>query len=203
MELLRNFVLIYVLSAFNFFHARGNITQIFPFFFHGFKNGDYRAPSLNFFCFTTLNFHKKYYSEEGPYCAFLANDSLRRNREDIQFIFLILACCGLQAKYLYKAHITAHYCTVGRRLPVPIWTKPEVQVLSVMSPWRAHFHICIPRAWVISILASLILWDLGESQILITSDIKTVKSYESFLFLFYIPIYLLLLCYSNNQALWL
>lgn len=103
-----------------FFVQGGIVTQNFPFFFHGFKNGDYKAPSLNFFCFTTLVFHKKYYSEEGPYCAFLANDSLRRNREDIQFIFLILACCRLQAKYLYKAHITALYCTVGRRLPVPI-----------------------------------------------------------------------------------
>lgn len=88
------------------FSCKGECLHKFFHFFHGFKNGDYKAPSLNFLCFTTLIFHKKYYSEEGPYCAFLANDILWRNREDIQFIFLILACCGLQAKYLYKVHIT-------------------------------------------------------------------------------------------------
>ena len=182
------------------FSCKGECLHKFFHFFHGFKNGDYKAPSLNFLCFTTLIFHKKYYSEEGPYCAFLANDILWRNREDIQFIFLILACCGLQAKYLYKVHITVQLERGFLSLFEP---KPEMQVFSVMSPWRPHFHVCIPQAWVISILASRILWDLGEFQLLITRDIKIVKSYESFLFFFYIPVYLLLLCYRNNQALWL
>lgn len=116
------------------------------------------------------------------------------------FCFLLVADWAAAAKYLYRGHITAPL--EGGLLSL-LEPKPEMQVFSAMSPWRSHFHVCIPQAWVINILASLILWELGEFQILITRDIKTVKPYESFLFLLYVPAYLLLLCCSRTQALWL
>lgn len=171
-------------------------------FFSGFKNGDYKAPSLNFFCFTTLVFHKKYYSEEGPYCAFLANDSLRRNRE--RYSVYILDSCLLQiASQVFIQ--SPHYSTLCS------WKEASCPYLNQAREPGIEYHVPLEgslphlRTSGMGYQHSGFSYFVGPWRI---SDPnyqghQNCQISESFLFLFCIPICLLLLYYSNNQALWL
>lgn len=110
----------------------GIFIQILHFFIVS-KDGNYKAPSLNFLWYLILIIHKEYWPDEYPYCAFLAKYILRGNGDNILFIFVIFVCCGVGLGP--KLFIPSPHC--GRdwkKLSDPIYTQATVRALPAMSP---------------------------------------------------------------------